>query len=170
MTGLPAPMLYRWDAENSVMVTTRPRLADREYVDGETYRLGVIEERSINSHNHYFASIAEAWGNLPDHLIGLYPSPEALRKRALIETGYCDSQSFVCGSKAEALRLASFIRPHDDFAVIIASGATVTRYTAKSQSMKAMGKQAFGESKQKVLDWISGLIGTTTKELEAASG
>ena len=44
------------------------------------------------------------------------------------------------------------MKPLDDFAVIVTSDATVTVYTAKSQSLKAMGKKVFQKSKDSVLD------------------
>ena len=52
------PVNFRWDGE--AMVPLNPRLADRYYVVGETYRLEPREERSPNSHNHYFAAVHEA--------------------------------------------------------------------------------------------------------------
>jgi hypothetical protein len=95
-------------------------------------------------------------------------SPEHLRKYALVKAGYHDKRSIVCSSRAEALRLASFIRPMDDFAVIGTNGPVVTVLTAKSQSMKAMGRKEFQASKDAVLNVLAEMIGTTREALERA--
>ena len=162
-------MLFRWNAEKAVMVPLRANHACKTFVDEETYRLGVIEERSANSHSHYFAALNEAWGNLPDAMAERFPTVEHLRKYALIQCGFRDERSIACASKAEALRIAAFIKPMDGYAVVIVREAVVMVYTAKSQSMKAMGKADFQDSKQKVLDIVSDLIGVTTKQLERQS-
>ena len=69
------------------------------------------------------------------------------------------------------MRVAAFVRPLDDFAVVETDGLVVTVYTAKSQSMRAMGKKTFQESKDAVLRVIAELIGTdptTLKQSRAA--
>lgn len=162
-----APQLFVWDAGRSVMVPVRRALADKTYVDGESYRLGVIEERSANSHSHYFAALNEAWMNLPDDMAERFPTVEHLRKYALIQAGFRDERSIACASKAEALRIAAFIKPMDGYAVVIVREAVVTVLTAKSQSMKAMGKEDFQQSKQKVLDLVSVMIGVTPDDLSS---
>lgn len=165
-----SPQLFRWDAERSVMVPLRPLRADRVFTDQEVYRLGVIEERSANSHAHFFAAIHEAWSNLPDAMLTRYPTSEHFRKTGLIETGWCDTHTLVCSSKAEAQRVAAFMRPTDEFSVVIAKECTVTRYVAKSQSVRAMGRDDFQRSKQSVLDWAAAQIGTSTTALSSNTG
>ncbi|MCZ4089302.1 hypothetical protein [Sinorhizobium psoraleae] len=56
------------------------------------------------------------------------------------------------------MRLAAFIRPIDAFSVVDVKEATVT-FVAKSQSMRAMGKEEFSASKSAVLDFLDDLIG-----------
>lgn len=160
---MTAPQQFSWDGEH--MVPLRPRLADKEYCIGELYRLGVIEDRSRNTHNHYFALLHEAWSNLPDDLAERFQTEEHLRKYALIKAGYFDERSIVCGSKAEAQRIAAFIKPMDDFAIVTVSEATVRVYTAKSQSKRAMGAKDFQDSKTKVLEIVAALIGVTPEAL-----
>src|SRR5690606_27888578 len=116
-------------------------------------------DRSEASHNHYFASIANAWNTLPDHLLAEYPTAEHLRKKMLVKCGYADERSIVCASKAEAERIAAFIKPMDEYAVVIHREAVVKVFTAQSQSMKAMGKREFQESKESVLAAIDNLLG-----------
>jgi hypothetical protein len=165
MTG-PIPMAFTWDGD--AMVPAHPRLADRHFVIGEVYSLVQHEDRSAVSHRHYFASIREAHNNLPEDVALDFPTPERLRKFCLIKAGYCDSQSFVASSKAEALRLAAFIKPVDEFSVVTVEGPVVTRYTAKSQSERAMGKKEFQASKDAVLGIISDMLGVAPRDLETA--
>lgn len=167
MTG-PIPMDFDWDGE--AMVPRRPKLADRYYVVGETYRLAPYEERSMRSHRYYFASVNEAHKNLPDDLAERFPTADHLRKFALIKAGFRDERSIVAGSKAEAQRLAAFIKPMDEYAVVTVREAVITVYTPKSQSVRAMGKKAFRESADKVLDVISAMIGTDSDTLQRNAG
>ena len=95
-------------------------------VVGEEYRVDPEEERSIASHNHFFMAVNEAWRNLPEHLTEQFPTSESLRKRALIKAGYFDSRSIACSTKAEALRVAAFVRPMDEHAVVVVSKAVVS--------------------------------------------
>lgn len=150
-------MAFRWTGE--AMEPLHPRLADKHFVVGERYMLVPHEERSAASHAHYFASIAEYHNSLPDELALLHPTPDHLRRFALIKAGFHDSHSIVASSKAEAQRIAAFIKPADAFAVVLVEGATVTRYTARSQSMRAMGKAEFARSKDAVLLYLADLLG-----------
>ena len=146
------------------------RRADKLLVVGECYLIEAREPRSAESHRHYFACINEAWSNLPDSLAEQFPTADHLRKFALVKAGYRDERTFVCGSKAEAVRLAAFIKPIDDFAVVVVVEATVSVYTAKSQKMRAMGRAEFQASKDKVLDVIAAMIGTTVEAISASAG
>jgi hypothetical protein len=159
-----APMLFDWDGES--LVPRHPKIADKHYVVGESYRMAPYEDRSMRSHRFYFASINEAWKNLPEDLAERFATPDALRKFALIKAGYRDERSIAASSKAEALRVAAFVRPMDEYAVVTVSDALVTVFTAKSQSTRAMGKKAFGESKERVLDIVSAMIGTSKQALQ----
>lgn len=158
---MSAPLLLRYEGEGefkpaSVYWAGR---ADKDFVIGEVYRMVEHHDRSANSHRHYFAVIADAWRNLPDSMLQEFPTAEHLRKKLLVKAGYADERSIVCASKAEAQRVAAFIKPMDEYAVVIVREAVVRVYTAQSQSMRAMGKKAFQESKTKVMDAIDDLLG-----------
>lgn len=140
-----------------------------EYGDGECVRLVRQEARSQASHNHFFAALNDAWLNLPEGEAERFPSAEHLRKWALIKAGYRDERTFVCGSKAEAQRLAAFVKPMDEYAVVVVREAVVTVWTAKSQSMRAMGKADFQRSKDDVLEVVAGMIGATPAQLGRAA-
>ncbi|KKK96937.1 hypothetical protein LCGC14_2657750 [marine sediment metagenome] len=164
MTDIP-PMEFDWDGEH--LTPLQPRRADRHYVVGESYWLAPYEARSARSHNHFFACLNEAWANLPEDMADQFPSPEHLRKKMLIKTGFRDERSVVCASKAEALRVAAFIDPLDGYAVVVVKESTVLHFTAKSQSQRAMGAKVFQESKEAVLGAVSKLIGVSTEALRA---
>lgn len=168
---MSAPLLFRYEGEGEFRAASEywAKRADLAYVIGETYKLIEHRDRSLSSHNHFFALISEAWQNLPDHLLEEYPTAEHLRKKMLIRCGYADERSIVCASKAEAQRVAAFIKPMDEYAVVIVREAVVRVYTAQSQSMKAMGAQAFQESKTKVLDAIADLLGVEREQLGRAA-
>jgi len=164
------PQEFIWDADAMVMVPRSKAMACRTYVDGEAYRLDVVEERSINSHNHEFAWLHEAWKNLPETLADQYPTSEHLRKRALIDSGFYNETIIDCGTNAAALRVASHLRSRDGFALVIVRGAFVIERTAKSQSRRSMGKEEFQRSKTALMDTVAALIGTTPETLAANSG
>lgn len=158
-----APMPFTWSGE--AMVPKRPKLADAYYVIGEDYTLVEHEESSTRSRNHYFASVHDAWLNLSDADTARWPSDDHLRKYALIRTGFRDERSIPLASRAEALRVAAFMRPMDEYAVILVQETVVTVYTAKTQKRAAMGAEKFQASKTAVLDFLAAMLGTTTQAL-----
>lgn len=165
------PLMLRYEGEGEFR-TPSPfwaSCADKAFVIGETYRLVEHQERSTASHAHYFAAINEAWQSLPDNLLPDYPNPEALRKKMLVRAGYADERSIVCASKAEAQRVAAFVKPLDDYAVVLVREAVVRVFTAQSQSYKAMGKKVFAESKEAVLRAIDELLGVDAGQTARAA-
>lgn len=157
MTDTAPPVPFLWDGE--VMKPLQPKRADAFYTVGERYIMVPVCQRSDATHKHEFAWLREAWMNLPDDLAERFPTAEHLRKWALIRAGYSDSHTITCHNKAEALRVAAFIRPIDEFAVVITNEATVTRYTAKSQSRRAMGAKEFQDSKTKIMEVVARMLG-----------
>ena len=166
------PIPVQWTGEAFVPIGRGSRDADRYFVIGERYQLVEEKQRSAASHRHYFASVNEAWSSLPEEIAGRFPSAEHLRKFALIMTGYRDERTLVASSRAEAQRLASFVRPMDDYAVVTVEGSLVSVLTAKTQNMRAMDKATFQASKDAVLDYIAEMIGVEpgalAKQAEAA--
>lgn len=140
---------------------------------GEVHGWQMVEARSMKSHDHFFACIHEAWKNLPEDLAEEFPSPDHLRKWALIKAGFCTSWTMACNSIGEATQLVELVKRLDRFAVVSPPiNATVTVYTADSQRRDAMGRKAFQEAKEKALHIVSELIGTdiTTLKQEAKDG
>lgn len=158
-----------WDGEAFVPAKGFAKRCDAEFTIGLTYNMEVVEERSAASHRHYFAAINEMWQSLPETLAERFPTAEHLRKYALIRAGFASHQHFVASSKAEAVRLAAFVRPIDEYAVVSVREATVAVWTAESQSTKAMGKERFQASKTAVLDTIAGMLGIRSEDIPRAA-
>lgn len=125
--------------------------------------------RSEKTHRHEFAWLREAWRNLPEKYADQYPSPEHLRKRALIEAGYYREEVIDAGSNAAAIRVAGYLRSHDDFVLVIVRRALVFVRTAKSQSRRAMNKAEFQASKSAILDIVANMLGLTPAQLRSAA-
>jgi hypothetical protein len=152
------------------MIPRHPRRADQLFVVGEVYPLIVHEDRSSATHNHEFAWLREAWLNLPESLADLYPTPEHLRKRALIEAGYYDETIVDAGNNAAALRVAAVLRAREEFSLVIVRGPAVVIRTAKSQSRRAMNKKEFQESKTAIMEVISTIVGVSPVALTREAG
>jgi hypothetical protein len=126
----------------------------------------IEQERSEQSHRHEFAWLREAWQNLPEYLADLYPTPDHLRKRALIEAGFYDETMVDAGTNAAALRVArELIRPMDEFAHVVVRGPLIVMRRAKSQSRRAMNKAEFQASKTAIMQVIADMLGTTVDHL-----
>lgn len=167
---MSAPLLYRWTDERMVPVPSSLNNARRQFAPGGMYRLDVYRERSPASHSHYFAAVHEGWANLPEHMVERFPTSEHLRKWCLIKSGYHDSRSIVAATKAEAQRIAFFVKPSDEFAVVTVTDALVTVYTARSQSRKAMAGPEFQKSKDDVLAIIEQMTGVERGDLKRNAG
>jgi len=167
-----ATLPCRWSGEAFEPLPGFRKRADGAFVVGQVYHMEPIEERTARSHRFYFACINEAWQSLPEDFSERFPTPDHLRKFALIKAGFADSRQLVAASRDEALRLAAFIRPMDEYAVVSVSESVVTVWTAQSQSTRAMDKATFKASKDGVLAAIEELMdmepGTLGKQREVA--
>lgn len=167
------PLPFWWDGEAMQVRRGFQRQADATYCIGETYRLAPVEDRSEPSHRQEFAWLREAWANLPEALAAQHPTPEHLRKWALIQAGYCDTTDYACMFKTEARRLAATLQQQtDDYAVVIVADAVVRVLKPKSQSRRAMDKAEFQASKTAILEIVAALIevepATLQRQQEAA--
>lgn len=150
------PLTCDWDGE--VFKPLHPRRADKYLVVGERYSLVQYEDRSAATHNHQFAWLHDAWLNLPENIADQYPTPEHLRKRALIDAGYYDETIIDAGSNAAAIRVAAAVQAIDTFALVFVRKCFVIRRTAKSQSRRAMKKDEFQASKTAIMEVIDALV------------
>jgi hypothetical protein len=163
-----APVPCTWTGKAFEPLPRFHNYVSAHYVEGEVYPLLPHEERSWKSHGHYFATMNDLWASLPEEE-DRFPTVDHLRRYALIRTGYRDERSIVCASKAEAQRMAAFVKPMDEYAVVLVTEAVVTVLTAKSQSMKAMGAKEFGASKQAVLEFVAHMIGIDPDSLQRSA-
>jgi hypothetical protein len=154
-----SPLLYTWTGDSFEILPRFQKEADKRFTVGERYLLEHVEERSARSHKHYFACVNQGWVNLPEAVAERFPTADHLRRFALIKAGFYDHRSIVASSKAEAVRLAAFVRPMDEFCIVTVSESVVNVFTAQSQSQRAMGKEVFQKSKEAVLAVISDMIG-----------
>jgi hypothetical protein len=166
---MPAPIVTRWNGEAFVPLGRSARECDASRVVGQIYRFVDHEERSEASHCHYFAMIAEGWANLPEDQAKNFQNPEALRKRALIATGYATQRQYVAASGAEAMRVAAFAPSMEEYEIATVTGSIVTIWRAESQNYRSMGKKRFQESKDAVLGYIAGLLGVNVHDLGQAA-
>jgi hypothetical protein len=163
------PILYLWDGQ--AMRPAAPafyRRCNEAFEAGKRYTLVEQEERSDQTHKHQFAWLREAWQSLPEKLTDQFPTPEHLRKKALIECGFYDETIIDVGTKTAALRVAVFLRTVDEFAHVVVREGLVVRRVAKSQSRRTMGKEEFARSKSAILDHIAALLEVDPERLRQA--
>lgn len=163
-------MTYRARWHNGVLrlLTNAPPDLD----EGETVFVEIERIRSEATHRHQFAWLKEAWANLPES-VAFEPwaqSPEALRKYALVATGFYEEVIIECGSDKMVRTVASELRKarakSEGYAVaVIRDGVAVVRWP-QSQSYKAMGRERFQASKTAIMDWIADLLGVSPEELK----
>ena len=169
--GNPIPLVYegagRFVAPNAYWRA----LCDERFEKNYRYVFVPQLERSWKSHKHFFASIQEAWSNLPERYVKDYPSPEHLRKSALVACGYYTQRQFVCAKGSEALKLAAFLREDKDtFAIIGVHDTTVVERRPLSQSVKTMGREKFQASKTDVMSYAWGIVGVDPREASGEVG
>lgn len=150
----PPPLVCHWNGD--AFIPWSVPTARRHFKAGSNYSLVVHEERSMASHNAYFAALDDRWQTLPEGLTMEYPSRESLRHKALIACGYCSERDFVLPTPRAATQFAAVLIEADDeqYTIVELRGRIVRRYRAVSQAYRAMGKAAFEKSKADVLDWI----------------
>jgi len=161
----PVPIQVMWQDGVFVPSDRQMDYCRKEFGEGEVITFERNEERSAATHRHQFAWLREAWLNLPEDIAKHHASPEALRKWALIETGFYHEELSVWDSEKDAITAASFMRRFDQYSVVNVKGNVVQRLTAMSQSTRAMGKDKFQASKQAILELISGLLEVAPEQL-----
>lgn len=169
------PIVCRWDGERLVPIGRSRRECIEQLRIGAIYRYERVEERSQASHAHYYAAIHEAWANLPEQYAGRFPSPDHLRKFALIRTGYATQSQTVATTKAEATRMAAFANAlhhgsAEQYVLVTVQDLVVTVWKPESQRYRNMNKQRFEDSKRAVLDYCAKLVGVAPSELESNAG
>jgi len=137
------------------------------YGRGEVVTLAPVEERSMVSHAHEFAWLKDAWMNLPEQYAGQFPTPDHLRKRALIDAGFYDEQIIDVGTQAACLRVARAIGAREEFSVVVVKAPFVIIRTAKSQARGKMDRAEFQASKTAIMETVAAMIGVTAEDLKS---
>lgn len=135
------------------------------YTENEVVLLAPVEETSPASMAHEFAWLKDAWLSLPEVLAETFPTPEHLRKRALIMGGFFNETAVDAGTNAAALRVAAFMRGQDEFAWVVVRGPLAVMRTAKSQSKRTMKKDEFQASKTALMEVVAGMLGVEPNQL-----
>jgi hypothetical protein len=157
------PVVFMWDGDHMVPQARYKRVCDRQFVVGEEYVLERVESRSMASHNQFFAAVNDAFDNLPEKLAASFPSAEHLRKWALIQTRHFEQREIEYDTQHDAETSARYARTEDIYARIkverMPSGSGHGRWLlvirkARSQSLGAMKKAEFEQSKRDVLDLL----------------
>src|SRR5215472_6489734 len=134
---------FTWNG--SAMVPQRLEQAQNEFHKDRRYWLEEVSERSWVAHAHQFAWLAEAWLNLPEDVAPLYPSPEHLRKRALIQAGFYDETAVPVSDVKTAKALIRYLHANDEFASVFLRDSTVFIRKAKSQRLHGPGAMSRAE-------------------------
>jgi hypothetical protein len=155
---------FRWTGAAFVPLARAVKRCAAEFVAGKIYQLKEDEQRSEESHSHYFACIKAAFDNLPEKFADRFSSPEHLRKWCLIRAGYRNEHTIILSSEREAQGIATLAGLLDEFAVVMTDERIVTVWVAKSQQRKrpdgeGMSKDEFEASKEAVLRECSKLLG-----------
>lgn len=149
------------------------READRYYKIGSVYRIGDVDERSPETHKHFFAQLRDLWGQLPDAHRDVYPTVEHLRKKLLIKCGFHKETMKVFETEADAKKAAAMIEPLDEYAIVAVEGCVVRVWTAKSQAEELMGRTEFQQSKNALFAECDELLrvpkGTSQKQAGLAA-
>jgi hypothetical protein len=165
MTEAPALLVYEGDGMFRAATRAVALRCDKDFVCHERYLMAAEEERSQRSHAQLFAWLSERWQSLPDHLAMQFPTPDRLRYRALVETGWHTERRLISTTAAEARKIAAFMALHaDDRTFISVAGAAIVSRTARSMKTRGaerMQKAEFQQAKQNVMDWIDDLLGIT---------
>lgn len=152
-------IVWKWDGSAMVPLPKSAAMCRTFFVVDEHYTLEPREERSGQQHEWFFASVNEAFKNLPEDIAHRWPSPTHLRKWALVQAGYRDETTIVLDSKDTALEVAKAARKLDLYAVISVQENIIHICTAHSQAYRAMDKKTFRESADAVLGVLTKLLG-----------
>ena len=165
---MSSPLVFTWTGEAMEILPRFAKEADRRFVIGQRYVMDEIHERSAKSHAHYFACVSRGWSSLPEAIGAQFATADHLRRYCLIKGGFHNHRSIVARSRAEALKIAGFVRPMDEFAVVTVNECVVDVFTARSQNHRSMNRQEFQASKTAVLEIIDDMLGVPRGATEGA--
>ena len=164
------PLLWKWDGTAMTPLPYFKKQAEKQLEFGRIYRLEAVEFRSTQSHKHYFACLQTAFDNLPEAHANRWRTPDELRKWALCQTPFRDTQEFHTPSHAEAIRLATHFAQMREFSVCEIRDNMVLRHTPHSQDYAHMANREFQASKSAVLNVLANILGVPVEDLKREGG
>ena len=159
------PIAVVWDGQHFIPLPRFQRFCDQQFEVNEEIALIRSEERNMTRHRGYFALIREAWKNLAEEYDGRFPSPEALRAHALVESGYCTETDHLAESPAEARKMAATIRRYSPYTIMKIRGNTLKVFEPESQAQANMGKERFEARCTAVLEIVASMSRSTPAQL-----
>jgi hypothetical protein len=159
-----------WDGNVMIPLPRFKRLCDSQFAINEEYPLMIVENRSMASHNHYFAALHEAYQNLAEEYAQEFVNEDHLRSWCLCKAGFCTTDVHVFDTPGDAKKFRMAFKRNMPMAIIKVEGNIVTIYEPESQSMAAMKKERFEASKTAVLDIAATMARTTPAELKKNAG
>lgn len=164
----PPPLGWTWEGDAMRPIKRFAAEADRRYVIGQNYLMDEVRSRSPASHSHQFAWLKDAWLTLPESAGDEFPTPDHLRRFALIQAGFYNETRIDCGSNAAALRVASTMRSDNSYAEVVVRGPLVVRRVAKSQNHREMDREEFQRSKTALMETVAEMLGVAPADLVKA--
>jgi hypothetical protein len=167
------PIICIWDGQHMIPLPRFERLCASQFVVNEEYPLMLVENRSLASHNHYFASLTEAFDNLAEEYAQEFDSVEHLRAWCLCMEGFCTQTRYELNTAADARVLRDVLKVQDKATIVKINGSVAIVYTPESQAMygpNRMHKDRFQASKDAVLARAASMARTTPAELKQNAG
>lgn len=165
------PLMYRWQDDVMMPLARNLKRAREQFEPGRVYTLIEHYPRSVASHNHFFAAVADTWGTLHEDLKDEFASPDELRYWALTYTEFRTVREYRARSRAEAMRIAKFLQGGEYCRIEFDNGGKIVRHiTPRSQSYPEMNGRDFQRSKNAVFDIFAQKLGVTVEELKENVG
>lgn len=152
------PMIYEGNGKFSASSIYHKMRCEKMFGAGQEITFEELGDRNMNRHRMYFARLKELWLTLPESMAEDFPSPEALRKFALVRTGYCTQKKIVCRSNQDAIETAAFIESLGTYVICEVVMRVLTIWVPQSQAVRNMGKSEFDKSVTDVLDYCERLV------------
>ncbi len=166
----PRPVVCIWDGNAMIPLPRFKRVCDAQFEVNEEYPLMIVENRSMASHNHFFAALHEGYLNLAEEYAQEFDSEEHLRAWCLCKEGFCTVETYVLNTAEDARKMRQAMKRENPITIIAVTGNVAKVYRPESQSIAAMKKERFEASKAAVLSRVASMARTTVTELKKNAG